>query len=98
MSDHDVPYPTPADRKDLESLVKSNWNAKVAEPYNEWDSAQLNSYLKSKGHEVKKGTEANKESLVSQVKHYWTDTAESTSESYHNVKDWVFDRSSPFCR
>ena len=98
MSDHNVPYPTPADRKDLENLVKNNWNAKVGEPYNEWDSAQLQSYLKSKGYEAKAGTEANKESLISQVKHYWTDTADSASESYHNVKDWVFDRFSSLLR
>jgi len=32
LSDHDVPYPTPADRKDLENLVKSNWQAKVVDP------------------------------------------------------------------
>lgn len=28
----DIPYPSPADRKDLESLVKSNWEAKVQKP------------------------------------------------------------------
>lgn len=28
----DIPYPTPADRKDLEKLVKSNWNSKVQAP------------------------------------------------------------------
>ena len=32
LSDHDIPYPTPADRKDLENLVKSNWQVKVVEP------------------------------------------------------------------
>ncbi|EXJ82963.1 hypothetical protein A1O3_06780 [Capronia epimyces CBS 606.96] len=32
LSDHDVPYPSPADRKDLENLVKDNWQAKVADP------------------------------------------------------------------
>ena len=32
LSDHDVPYPTPADRKDLENLVKSNWQAKIVDP------------------------------------------------------------------
>ncbi|OJJ71895.1 hypothetical protein ASPBRDRAFT_125142 [Aspergillus brasiliensis CBS 101740] len=32
LSDHDIPYPSPADRKDLESLVKSNWEAKVQKP------------------------------------------------------------------
>lgn len=29
LSDHDIPYPTPADRKDLENLIKSNWDSKV---------------------------------------------------------------------
>lgn len=28
----DIPYPSPADRKDLESLVKSNWETKVQKP------------------------------------------------------------------
>lgn len=27
-----MPYPTPADRKDLESLVKDNWQQKVVDP------------------------------------------------------------------
>ena len=28
----DIPYPTPADRRDLENLVKSNWENKVQKP------------------------------------------------------------------
>ncbi|OJJ39181.1 hypothetical protein ASPWEDRAFT_49226 [Aspergillus wentii DTO 134E9] len=32
LSDHDIPYPTPADRKDLEDLMKSNWDMKVQKP------------------------------------------------------------------
>lgn len=32
LSDHDIPYPTPADRRDLENLVKANWEANVQEP------------------------------------------------------------------
>lgn len=28
----DVPYPSPADRKDLEELVKKNWESYVTEP------------------------------------------------------------------
>ncbi|OOQ91802.1 putative stress response protein (Ish1) [Penicillium brasilianum] len=32
LSDHDIPYPTPADRRDLESLVKSNWENRVQKP------------------------------------------------------------------
>lgn len=31
LSDHDIPYPTPADRKDLEILVKDNWQSKVVD-------------------------------------------------------------------
>ena len=27
-----IPYPTPADRKDLELLIKNNWQAKVVDP------------------------------------------------------------------
>ena len=87
-----MPYPTPADRKDLENLVKNNWQSKVATPYSEWDTPQLQHYLKSKGHEIKKGTESNKKSLLSQVQSSWTDTADAASESYHSVKDWIFDR------
>jgi hypothetical protein len=30
--DPDIPYPSPADRKDLENLVKSNWDSKVQKP------------------------------------------------------------------
>lgn len=32
LSDHDIPYPSPADRRDLESLVKTNWETKVQKP------------------------------------------------------------------
>ena len=94
LSDHNVPYPTPADRKDLENLVKGNWEVKVSSPYSDWEPSQLHSYLKAKGHDVKKGTEANKDSLVSQVKSYWHESADTASNSYNSVKDWIFDGSS----
>ncbi|KAJ5736258.1 uncharacterized protein N7483_001383 [Penicillium malachiteum] len=32
LSDHDIPHPSPADRRDLETLVKSNWDTKVQKP------------------------------------------------------------------
>lgn len=32
LSDHDIPYPSPADRRDLENLIKSNWNTYVQAP------------------------------------------------------------------
>ena len=89
-----MPYPTPADRKDLENLVKSNWQSKIATPYHDWDTPQLQTYLKSKGADAKKATGSNKDSLVSQVKGYWTETADSAINSYSSVKDWIFDGSS----
>ena len=76
--------------------MKSNWNSKVATPYTEWDTPQLQSYLKSKGADTKKAADTNKNSLVSSVKSYWTDSADTASDSYHSVKDWVFDRYSLF--
>ncbi|KAL8998713.1 MAG: hypothetical protein Q9169_002268 [Polycauliona sp. 2 TL-2023] len=91
LSDHNVPYPTPADRKDLENLVKSNWDSKVASPYRDWEPAQLQSYLQAKGTQVKKGSESNKESLVSQVQSAWHESADTASNSYNSVKDWIFD-------
>ncbi|KAF2500748.1 hypothetical protein BU16DRAFT_502778 [Lophium mytilinum] len=91
LSDNNVPYPTPADRKDLENLVKSNWNDKVVTPYNSWDTKQLQNYLTTKGYQAKKGTEKNKDGLVAQVKSYWSDTEESVNSAYSNVRDWIFD-------
>jgi hypothetical protein len=32
LSDHDIPHPSPADRRDLENLVKTNWETKVQKP------------------------------------------------------------------
>jgi hypothetical protein len=32
LSDHNIPYPSPADRRDLENLVKTNWDNKVQKP------------------------------------------------------------------
>ncbi|KAL9612655.1 MAG: hypothetical protein Q9167_002782 [Letrouitia subvulpina] len=91
LSDHNVPYPTPADRKDLENLVKSNWESKIARPYNDWEPAQLQSYMKFKGTEAKKGTESNKDSLVNQVEGIWHESTGTATNSYHSVKDWIFD-------
>lgn len=91
LSDNNVPYPTPADRKDLENLIKNNWNDKVVSPYNSWDTNQLQAYLESKGYEAKKGTKQNKDSLVSSVKSYFTETEEQISQSYANTRDWILD-------
>ncbi|TVY48247.1 Meiotic sister chromatid recombination protein [Lachnellula occidentalis] len=95
LSDHNVPYPTSADRKDLENLVKNNWQSKVASPYNDWDANQLGSYLKQKGVETKDAASdtaaANKDGLIAQVKNYWYETEEKAEDSYSSVKDWIFD-------
>lgn len=91
LSDHSVPYPTPADRKDLENLVKDNWQSKVAQPYNDWDTKQLNSFLQQKGVEVKESAAANKDGLVAQVKNAWYETEDKADDAWLSVKDWIFD-------
>ena len=92
LSDHNIPYPTPADRKDLENLVKKNWNDQVVTPYNSWETPQLQSYLKLKGYQAKDSTVKNKDSLIQQVKNYWTETEDSVAQAYGSTKDWIFDR------
>lgn len=95
LSDHNVPYPTPSDRKDLENLVKDNWNDKIVTPYNSWDAQSLQNYLTAKGQQAKKGTEKDAKSLAEQVKVYWTETEESANQAYGSVKDWIFDTCVP---
>jgi hypothetical protein len=92
LSDHNVPYPTPADRKNLENLVKDNWQSKVASPYNDWDTTQLTSYLKQKGVDSKDAAAANKDGLVNQVKSYWYEAEDKAEDAWSSVKDWIFDR------
>jgi hypothetical protein len=91
LSDNNVPYPTPADRKDLENLIKNNWNDYIVTPYNSWDANQLSKYLTAKGEEIQKGAEKNKDALVSQVKASWSDTEDKANEAYGSTKDWIFD-------
>ncbi|CVL01461.1 probable brefeldin A resistance protein [Fusarium mangiferae] len=91
LSDHDVPYPTPADRKDLESLIEKNWENYVVTPYNSWDTNQLSSYLQSKGKEAKNEAAASKDSLLSQVKASWYETEDNAQSAWLNVKDWILD-------
>jgi hypothetical protein len=91
LSDHNVPYPTPADRKDLEKLISDNWNDKVVTPYNSWDANQLQKYITSRGENIKAGAEKNKDSLVEQVKQGWADTEDKVNDAYVTAKDWIFD-------
>lgn len=91
LSDHNVPYPAAADRKELTDLVSKNWDDNVARPYNTWDTNQLSSYLSSQGQQVKKGTEKNKDSLVEQVQKSWKQTNSQASDAYSSVQNWIFD-------
>lgn len=91
LSDHDVPYPTAADRKDLEKLIAQNWDNNVVSPYQQWDSDKLTDYLQEKGIEVQESTKANKNSLIAQVKESWYETEDKTQDAYLSVKDWILD-------
>lgn len=91
LSDHNIPYPTPADRRDLENLVRDNWQSKVAAPYRDWDSDQIAAFLKQKGAQTSDAAAANKDTLVTQVKDYWYETEEKAEDAWTNVKDWIFD-------
>jgi len=92
LSDHNVPYPTPADRKDLETLVKNNWQSKVATPYNDWDTKQISTFLAEKGVETKDTAAASKDSLLAQVKNYWYEAEDKAEDAWSSVKTWIFDR------
>lgn len=91
LSDHDIAYPKKADRKELESIVKENWDAKIATPYSTWDANQMQQYLKDRGQEAKHDTKQTKDTLVSQVKNAWYETEDQAQEAYLSVKDWIFD-------
>lgn len=72
--------------------MKENWNTKVGSPYSSWDTNQMQSYLSDKGYQAKQGTKETKDGLLSQMKKYWYETEDQASDSYHSVKDWIFDR------
>lgn len=91
LSDHDIPYPTPADRKDLESLVRENWDRKVSFPYNDWDTARLQAYLHQKGVEVTDKSKGNKNWLIETVRKNWYEAENVAEDAYENVKNWIFD-------
>lgn len=91
LSDNNIPYPTPADRKDLEGLIQKNWGDYAISPYKKWDTEQLTAYLKSKGVETKGAAEANKDSLVSQVQAQWYETEDKAQHAWADTKDWILD-------
>ncbi|KAK8070046.1 hypothetical protein PG994_006662 [Apiospora phragmitis] len=91
LSDHDVPYPTPSDRKDLENLIQKNWDTYAVSPYKEWDTDKLTGYLKQKGIQVKEGAENNRDALASQVAGSWYETEDKAQTAWSSVKDWILD-------
>lgn len=92
LSDNNIPYPSAADRKDLENIVKDNWQTKISQPYNDWDVNQLNAYLKQKGLEAQDSAASSKDGLMAQVKSAWYETEDKAEDAYNSVKDWIFDR------
>jgi hypothetical protein len=91
LSDHNIPYPTASDRKDLESLVEKNWNDYVVTPYKSWDTADLSAYLQAKGSQVQSEADATKDSLIQQVKANWYETEDNAQQAYASVRDWILD-------
>lgn len=91
MSDNDIPYPTPADRKDLENLVQKNWDNYAVAPYKSWDTDKLTSYLKSKGIETKGTAADNKDSLIAQAQAQWYETEDKAQHAWVDTKDWMLD-------
>lgn len=91
LSDNDIPYPTPADRKDLEILIQKNWDSYAVSPYKNWDTDKLIAYLKTKGVETKDSIKSNKDSLVNQVANAWYETEDKAQTGWTSVQEWIFD-------
>ncbi|OAA39147.1 Stress-responsive protein Ish1 [Metarhizium rileyi] len=91
LSDHDIPYPKASDRKDLETLVQQHWNNIIVQPYNNWDTARLSTFLREKGQDVYTASEDSKDSLISQVKANWYESEEAALQSWSNTKNWILD-------
>lgn len=91
LSDHDIPYPTPADRRDLEKLVSNSWNDHVVSPYKSWDTETLSNYLKLKGVETQKSAASSKDSLIAQVQKSWYESEDKAQQGWTSVKDWILD-------
>ncbi|KAI2472723.1 hypothetical protein F4781DRAFT_319411 [Annulohypoxylon bovei var. microspora] len=91
LSDNDIPYPTPADRKDLEDLIQKNWDSYAVAPYKNWDTDKLTSYLSSKGVETTDSAKSSKDALFSQVSNAWYETEDKAQTAWTDVHDWILD-------
>lgn len=91
LSDHDVPYPTASDRKDLEKLIEANWNDHAVAPYNSWSTDDLVAYLKNKGIQTQEAAASSKDSLINLVKDSWYVTEDKAQTAYTNTHEWILD-------
>jgi len=91
LSDHNIPYPKPAERKDLEKIVQDNWQTRIVDSYKNWDAPQLQSYLSDTGKELDKKQKEDKNWLVQQVKAGWHETEKTAESAFGSIKDWIFD-------
>ncbi|OAR02600.1 hypothetical protein LLEC1_00342 [Akanthomyces lecanii] len=89
LSDHGIPYPKPADRKDIEDLVAKNWNDYVVEPYRKWSPSELSDFLVARGKDAKAGADETVDSLIESVKANWYASGEATGKAATETKDWI---------
>jgi len=91
LSDHNIPYPKPAERKDLEKIVQDNWQTRIVDSYKTLDATQLQSYLSDIGKELDKKQKEDKNWLVQQVKAGWHETEKTAESAFGSIKNWIFD-------
>lgn len=91
LTDNSIPYSKSANKKELGDLIEKNWDAYAVAPYKNWDTTQLNSYLKLKGVQVKDAAASNKDYLVSQVASNWYETEDKAQAAWDSTKDWIVD-------
>ena len=63
----------------------------MSSPYNDWDTEELQAYLREKGVDVNEKSKENKNWLVEKVKHNWYEAGNAAEDAYENVKNWIFD-------
>ncbi|KAJ3493083.1 hypothetical protein NLG97_g4962 [Lecanicillium saksenae] len=91
LTDHGIPHPKAADRKDIEDLVEKNWKDYVVEPYRRWTPSELSDFLVSRGKEAKASADETAESLFERVKASWDGTEEATGKAATETKEWILD-------
>lgn len=91
LSDHDIEYPKPADRKELEKIVQDNWHSRVVDSFHHWGAPQLKTYLGYKGNELDETKSNDRNWLVQQVKIGWHETEKTAENAFETVKEWIFD-------